>query len=202
MQECGVEIRPPRLEEVKPIAPQDAGARESLARVLWGEAGPASRRWYVLHTLPRQEKALGEGLDALGLRYYLPLLRKVTFYGHRRREALLPMFPSYLFLWGERDETFAAVETRRVARVLDVAGQGELDFELLQVRRTVEAFGSVEPYRYLTEGRRVRVVSGPMKGVEGLVESLERADRLILRVSALGQAVAVETHASLVEPID
>lgn len=175
----------------------------SLARTLWGadEGGEGLRRWYVLHTLPRQEKSLAEALDALGARYYLPVLKKVSYYAHRKRESLLPMFPSYLFLWGEKDESYRAVSTKRVARVIEVAEQQRLDHELVQVRTAVEIGSGVEAYKFLTEGRPVRVVSGPLKGVEGLVESLAKADRLILRVSALGQAISVTVHPSLVEPL-
>lgn len=190
-----------RIAEVKGV-PGVPGA--SLARELWGETcleDGEHVRWCVLHTLPRQEKALGESLEAMGARYYLPMLQKVSYYGHRKRTSLLPMFPSYLFLWGTKEEGYRAVSTKRVAKVIEVGEQARLDRELQQVRRVLIVDAGIEAYGFLTEGRPVRVISGPMKGVEGLVESMAKADRLILRVSALGQAISVQVHPSLVEPL-
>ena len=153
-----------RIAEVKGVV---GALGASLARELWGEAaidGGAGSRWYVLHTLPRQEKALGESLDALGARYYLPVLKKVSYYGHRKRESMLPMFPSYVFLWGAKEDGYRAVSTKRVAKVIEVGEQAQLDGELLQVRRALLVDSGIGTYKFLTEGRPVRVVSGPMKG--------------------------------------
>lgn len=185
-----------RILEVK----TGAAPALSLALELWG-ADRADARWFVLHTLPRQEKALAETLVAMSVRHYLPMLTKVSYYAHRKRVASLPMFPSYVFLWGAREESYRAITTKRVARVIEVGEQARLDHELRQVRRVLETDAGIDAYQYLTEGRPVRVVSGPLKGVEGVVESLARADRLILRVSALGQAVSVQVHPSLIEAL-
>jgi transcription antitermination factor NusG len=57
----------------------------------------------------------------------------------------------------------------------------------------------IDPYPYLKKGVRVEVRSGPLKGIQGLVEDRARKHRLILQVDALGQAVSVEVDAAIVE---
>lgn len=158
--------------------------------------------WRVLHTRPRQEKAVAQMLHAAGVRHYLPTIRQVRRYGHRTRITHRPMFPSYLFLHGTRESAWFATSTHRVARVITVADQGYLINELEQIRLAQVGLAHLDPYPYLKEGRRVRVLSGPFKGVEGLVDIRNRQDRLILKVDALGRAVSLEIDACLLEAVD
>jgi transcription antitermination factor NusG len=158
--------------------------------------------WYVVHTHARQEKALAETLDARNIRYFLPLVRGVKYYGHRRRVTDRPLFSSYVFLWGTLEQTYQAVSTKRVARVLPVPDQDRLEHELVQIRAALLGEAVLDPYPYLSVGRRARVTTGPLRGVEGLVQSRPSETRLVLGIQTLGQAVAVEIDPSLLEPLD
>ncbi len=160
------------------------------------------RRWHVLHTRSRQEKALAEVLSTAGIPHYLPLVRSVRFYGHRRRVTESPLFPGYVFLNGEEEETWFAIGTRRVACVIDVPDQGELERDLANVRLALGGGRVGEAFAYLREGRPVRVVRGPFAGLEGVVDERLGDDRIVLGVRALGQATSLEIDASLLEPLD
>lgn len=158
--------------------------------------------WRVLRTRPRQEKAVASVLEAGGFTHYLPLIRRVRHYGHRRRETRGPLFPSYVFAKGTLEAAYFAISTRRVVQVVEVADQSRLDGELAQIRRALEAGAGLDPYPYLKEGKMARVRSGPFAGIEGLIESKGRDDRLVLRVEALAQAVSLEIDADLIESIE
>jgi transcription antitermination factor NusG len=60
----------------------------------------------------------------------------------------------------------------------------------------------LDPHPYLQTGVRVRVRTGPLRGVEGVVEVKPRVDRLVLQVHALGQAASLEIDPAEVEPLD
>ncbi len=164
--------------------------------------GSGMNRWYVVHTHSRQEKALADTMEARGVRSFLPLVRVVRYYGHRRRVTERPLFPSYVFLWGTLDETYAAVSTKRVAGVLPVTDQDRLDRELYSIKLALIGEAALDPYPFLSVGRRARVASGPLRGVEGIVQGRPSETRLVLSVHTLGQAVAAEIDPSLLEPID
>ncbi len=178
------------------VAPSPGSSR------LFAGAPPGSDRWFVVHTHSRQEKALAETLEARGVRLFLPLVRGVRYYGHRRRVTDRPLFPSYVFLWGTLEATYLAVSTKRVARVLPVSEQDRLDRELYSIRLALIGEAPLDPYPFLAVGRRARVVSGPLRGVEGIIQGRPTETRLVLCVHTLGQAVATEIDASLLEPID
>jgi hypothetical protein len=46
------------------------------------------------------------------------------------------------------------------------------------------------------------VRSGPLRGLQGIIEHRGRVNRLILQVEMLGQAVSLEVEASLLDPIN
>ena len=163
---------------------------------------PEVASWYALKTRSRQEKALSRALAAAGVEHYLPLVERVRYHGHRKRSVSEPLFGTYLFLHGTREATFFALATRRVARVIPVADQALLGHELDQIRSALALQGELSPDRYLRRGQRVRVTGGPFRGLEGLVESLPKAQRLVLQIEALGRATSLEIDSGLLEPVD
>lgn len=178
------------LVEPKPLAPE--GVRR---------AGTFDR-WHVLHTRPRQEKAVAEVLEAAGMTHYLPCVRTATWSGKRKRVTERPLFASYLFLHGPLEAVYFAVATKRVVRALDVADQRRLAAELEHVRTAIAAGVDLSPSRDLRPGTRVRVGRGPLRGVEGVVEEEVRRGRLVLHVRALAQGAALEIDPSLLEVVD
>ena|SRR5437867_1626223 len=160
------------------------------------------QRWRVLHTRSRQEKALALDLGAMGMNYYLPLVRKVCYHGRRKVAVDCPLFPSYVFLWGTRDQAYLADQTRRVASLLNVADQNKLQWELTNIQLALSNGPVLDPHPFLQKGMRVEVRAGPFRGLQGLVEARRANDRLILQVETFGRAVSLEIDGSLLDPID
>ena len=68
--------------------------------------------WHVLHTRSRQEKSLARTLHAAGIEYYLPVVDRVRFYGHRKRTVTVPLFSNYLFVNGPLEVAYFATSTQ------------------------------------------------------------------------------------------
>jgi transcription antitermination factor NusG len=185
-------IGPPSVER------DDARASGSL---LPGRRRDADSRWFVLRTRSRQEKALESSMRCAGIDCHLPLRRGARRRDGRRAESLVPMFPGYLFLWGVREDVFFADRTRRVAGVIPVTDQATLEWELAAVHRAFVAGAVLDPYDAIREGLRVRVVSGPFEGLEGVVESRVSPERLVLQVRMLSTAASLDIRGDLVEAI-
>lgn len=162
----------------------------------------AEARWHVLHTRPRQEKALAAALTGMGVSCFLPLRRHVRRRESRRIESELPLFPSYVFLWGTRDETFRADRTRRVACIIPVHDQETLEWELRNLHLALRVSAPLDPYEALRTGLRARIVAGPFQGLQGVIADRVRRDRLVLQVRMLGTATSLEVDAGLVQLID
>jgi transcriptional antiterminator RfaH len=159
-------------------------------------------RWWVLHTRSRQEKAVADALRAGGVHHFLPLIEKVRFHGRRKLKSHLPLFPGYVFLFGLRDAAFEVDRNKRIANILPVVDQQQMQLELENLRKALDLQAPLDPYPYLKEGIWAEVRSGPFQGVQGKIERRMQTDRLLLQVDMLGRAVSIEIDGSLLEPID
>jgi len=185
-------------------APGRNGARgPSLAA---DEASLAARtqlsKWHVLQTRNRHEKAVAELMEEAGAQPFLPLVRRVVHYAHRRRTVEVPLFSNYIFVWGTPEDTYRAIASKHALKTVAVVDQETLSRELEQIRRAIAGEAAFSPYRFLERGVRVRVRSGPFKDLEGLVESGVKNDRLVLQIRTLGRATSMQIDASLLERLE
>lgn len=159
-------------------------------------------KWWVLHTKSRQEKVVADAVRATDANCFLPLVSKVRFYGKRKAKADLPLFPSYVFLFGTIEQAYAIDRTDRIAGIIKVPNQAQIHWELSNLRLAIVHEVPLDPYPYLKEGLRAEVRSGPLKGLQGKIESRLNPGRLILQVDMLGRAVSVEVDAALLEVVE
>lgn len=173
------------------------------------EAGIASgkleARWHVLQTRSRQEKALAETMESRGVQCFLPLVQVKRHYNGRRAVVELPLFPGYLFLRGTLEEVYLADRTKRVAQIIPVFDQDKLAEELKNIELALKGAGSeapFDPFPFLKRGIRVEVISGPLRGVRGVIEDRLKRDRLILQVDVLGRATSLEVDGAILAPLE
>jgi len=158
-------------------------------------------QWWVAHTKARNEKALAWDLLRHRIGYFLPMRQRVFFSGGRKRRTMIPLFTSYVFFCGDHNARYLALATNRVCRTLDVGNQQRLVHELVAIHRALIATANLEPYAGVAIGERCRVTAGPFEGIEGIVVARRTRARLVLEVHAIGNGVALEIDADLLEPI-
>lgn len=173
--------------------------------VIWPEGALVEElvgQWWVAHTKARNEKALAWDLLKRGTSYFLAMTERVRTIRGRKVKSLAVLFPGYVFFCGTDDERYAAMTTSRIASTIDVVDQGRFVRELSGIQKALASPKQLDPYPYLKAGRKCVVTFGPLKGVEGLLVSRKNVSRLVLEVHVLGQAVATEIDANLLEVID
>src|SRR6185437_643285 len=87
---------------------------------------PTNRRWWVLHTKPRQEKSVARQLLALQIPFFSPQAPRTSMSRGRKRQAFVPLFANYVFLHGTEHDRRRSLETNRLVSVLSVADDAEL----------------------------------------------------------------------------
>ncbi|MGD9612696.1 MAG: transcription termination/antitermination protein NusG [Kiritimatiellia bacterium] len=159
--------------------------------------------WVCVRTRPRWEKKFAEWMLARRRTCFLPVFRRETSSGGKRRTSQLPLFPGFVFAEGDLNKKdFAA--TGCVAYVLRPRGAQEaarLHRELRDVWRGLTSGLYVEPVRNLAAGETCRIAAGPLCGVEAKFERMGRDGRLILQVEMMGGGVAVEVPANEVDVV-
>ncbi|MEO1235931.1 MAG: transcription termination/antitermination NusG family protein [Planctomycetota bacterium] len=160
------------------------------------------KRWFVLQTRSQQERVVAGLLHARGTECFLPTSTRRTRTARGPGSREVPLFPGYVFLRGERQDAYVADRNRRLVQIIDVADQDQLERELVQIQRALDAGVGLEPHRRFVAGTPVRVRAGGLLGVQGIVERHAAPHRLILQVQTLGQAVSFELDDDDLEPID
>jgi transcription termination/antitermination protein NusG len=153
--------------------------------------------WWVLRTKSRQEKAVATTLSAWDIKHFLPLITAQRFHGNRKINTELPLFPGYVFLHGNREDTFQIDRTRRLACILPVEDQQQLHRQLDNLRKAIYLEACFDPYPYLAHGVWAEVKSGPYQGIQGKVDRETSPNKLILQVDLLQSAMALELDGSL-----
>jgi len=164
--------------------------------------GLNSRQWWAVYTKARQEKALARELLRLEIPFYLPLVAKTLVRRGRRLKSLIPLFSGYVFLCASEEERLRSLATNRISKVIPVTDQVQLFRDLRQVRQLIEAGAPLTVESRLTAGKRVRIRSGALMGLEGIVEGRRGACRLVVAVTFLQQGVSVEIDDFTAEPLD
>lgn len=158
-------------------------------------------RWWVLHTRPRSEKTLARRFCDRGTSYYLPLYPHEWRVRGRRFNSYLPLFPGYVFLYGDMDDRLNALETNLVAHVLPVDDQEELHRSLARVYRLLATGAPVTPEERLQPGDPVEIIKGPLAGLEGKVIKRGKHLRLVIEVQFLQRAVSAEVESWMIQPL-
>jgi transcription antitermination factor NusG len=167
-----------------------------------GDAGFVGS-WYALHTRHQHEKAVAQILSNKGFEMFLPLYTVAHRWQDRTKQLLLPLFPCYVFIQVGLDRRLQILTTPGVYTIVGWAGRPAVipQAEIDAVRRVIESFLRVEPHPFLKCGDWVRVKSGPLQGLEGILIRKKNLFRLVLSIELLGRSAAVEVDVWMVERV-
>ena len=158
--------------------------------------------WRVAHTKSRREKALAHYLARAGIGYYLPMFIRQQSSNKRVRSSLIPVFNGYLFFQADDSERYKALQSNHIAQIIDAGDEKRLISELSQIEKALSGSTKVYPYDFISKGQWVRVIKGPLKGVEGRIVRKEGNYRLVLSVESIMQSISVSIEADQVEPFN
>lgn len=152
--------------------------------------------WFALHTQTRYESTAKNLLTAKGYECLLPSYKRRRIWSDRVVESDQPLFPSYLFCRFDPRVVGGMAKvltTPGVRRILSFAGKpvavSEREIESLQI--LMKASVPREPWNNIPAGTRVRIDSGPLRGVEGISLHQNADHKVLLSVSILQRSVMV-----------
>jgi hypothetical protein len=152
------------------------------------------RKWWIFYTKSRQEKALASYLRARQIPHYLPLHSTRHISRGRQLTSIVPVFSNYLFLFGDQAERITALESNRAARTIEVSPsrQDELWSDLSRLERLIQSNVPLTIESRIQAGEKVRIKTGRLAGLEGVVVSRRGGPRLLVAVNYLQQGASIE----------
>jgi transcription antitermination factor NusG len=164
-----------------------------------------AKQWFAVYTTCRHEKRVAGHLEQRGIEHYLPLYRSRRKWKDGSRVTLsLPLFPGYVFVHICRNERVPVLEVPGVLWIVGKSGAQPAplpQFEIETLRAALDPL-RVEPYPTLIAGQRVRIRTGVLSGIEGIVIRRRNSLRVVITLELIMQSIAVEVDADDLDLID
>ena len=178
--------------------------RDSVAQPN-GIAQPAAKSasqwpWFAIQVRTRHEMGNADHLQAIGYESFLPLYKVRRLWSDRIKHVDSPLFPDYIFCRFNSQNWLPILKSPGVIRVV---GYNRIpipieDFEIEAIR-TLGASGLPnQPWPFPKVGDRVRIESGPLRGVEGILVEFKNRQQFVVSVTLLQRSVAVQIESSCV----
>jgi transcription termination/antitermination protein NusG len=164
---------------------------------------PEAESWYGLHTRPRHEKIVAQRLEERGVTAFLPLVTEVHRWSDRKKTVQLPLFSCYVFakFTPDRSERLRVLRVDGVFGLVGARGEGTPipDAQIDAVRSLVETELQWSSHPFLKIGQRVRIRSGALDGMEGILLSRNGDQTLVISIDAIQRSLAVRVEGYEVE---
>ena len=165
---------------------------------------PTPKCWYALYTRSHCEQLVYSQVVVKGFEAFFPKIEVWSRRAGQRHLVSMPMFSNYLFLRHAMDKE-CYLEVRRARGLVRILGERwdrlsvVPDAEIEAIQRVLQAHLPVLPHPYLKDGQRVRIMSGPLAGAEGIL-MYHRPEKgiVVLSVDLLQRSIAVEIDCSVV----
>jgi transcription antitermination factor NusG len=159
--------------------------------------------WFVVNTRSRHEKFVSEQLRGKLIETFLPLYRSDKRWKNGQQSGSLPLFPGYLFVRIDIKRPLPVLQTSGVSRFVSfgLKPAAITDDEIKHLETAVSKGVNALPHPFAALGDRVRIKSGPLAGMTGLVSRDKQGMRLILSVDMISRSMSVELNAADVEAV-
>jgi transcriptional antiterminator NusG len=166
---------------------------------------PQLESWYALQTRPRHEKMVSQRLLERGVTTFLPLMTEMRRWSDRKKSVDLPLFSGYIFARFKRnyDERLQVLRVDGVLSLVGSRGEGAVipEAEIDAVRMLLEGALPWTAHPFLEIGQRVRIRSGALDGLEGILLRRNGDRSLIISVTTIQRSLAVRVEGYEVEPV-
>jgi transcriptional antiterminator RfaH len=157
--------------------------------------------WLVCHTRPRCEKKFAALLAAERFEHYLALIQSVRKYQHQTKRFTKPLFPGYVFARVPVETRARIYQQDLLARAIVVEDEARFLRQLADVRTIVSSGLELAVQPLLTKGRRVRVIGGPLHGIEGYIDTPDNPRGIVVSIDVLRQGLLVTMPLENLQPL-
>jgi transcription antitermination factor NusG len=193
----------PESEMTSSIVTIAAGSAAEYSGAVTLPALWAEPHWYAAYTCAKHEKRIAAEMGVREVEHFLPVYSSVRRWKDRRVTLDLPLFPGYVFVRLALRERLRVLQIPSVVRLVGFNGQPTAlpDAEMEILRSGLSQSLRAEPHPFLTEGRRARIKSGPLAGLQGILLRRKGNLRFVLSVNLIQRSVVADVDAADIEPV-
>jgi len=156
-----------------------------------------SRNWHALYVNSRSEKKVTENLIVRNIEAYTPLVKTMKQWSDRKKLVESPLLNGYVFVYITTNEQEKTLRTKGVVNF--VRSEGKIatirEKEIDSLKQLVELGYQLEVgaiKRKYKEGDKVKITSGILKNIEGIVIDGIEGKYIEILLESIGQSIKVK----------
>ncbi len=152
------------------------------------------KKWIAIYTKSRHEQIVINELSKKDIESFCPMFKERRQWSDRKKWVHFPLFRSYVFARIHLKENIFVLQTIGVNKIVKFQNKISIipDQVINDIKNIVDGGYKIQQVDYFIKGDEVSVVSGPLKGVNGIIQDLKGDSRLIMKVEAIRQAFSIE----------
>ena len=157
--------------------------------------------WYAVHSRPKQEQRALENLQNQGYEAWLPLITLEKLRRGRVTEVVEPMFSRYLFIRLDMEHTnwTPIRSTLGVSSLVSFGNRpAHMSDDLINALRNMPERA---PEKFLQKGQAVRMIEGPLKGLDAVYQQSDGELRAMVLVDLMSKQHLVSVDAQHLFPV-
>ena len=155
---------------------------------------PEVRKWYEAYVRLFQERKTAEKLATMGIESFVPVREEIHQWSQRKKKVMRVLIPQMIFIHATQQERMEALTLPSISRYMVLRGEHvpavipdaqmkQFMFMVDYSKETIEMFLSpLEP------GQAVKVIKGPLAGLEGELMEIDGKSKVVVRLDLLGCA--------------
>lgn len=164
----------------------------------------ASKYWLAAYVKMHHERKTRDHLNDMGIENFLPVQEEIRQWSDRRKKVERVLIPMMIFVKVDAAGQRRVIELPAITRYLVLRGEHQPavipDRQMDSFRFMVDLSESPVDMQneLLMPGKKVRVIKGSLKGLEGEMITTDGKSRIAVRIEQLGYAT-VELPANYLE---
>ena len=156
--------------------------------------------WYAIHSKPRQEERALENLQRQGFEAWLPLLTVEKVLRSKLVQVVEPMFSRYLFIRLDTEQTnWSPIRsTLGVSKLVSFGNRPAVVAD--ELIEALQQMPEQAPQRLIQPGQQVKIVSGPLRGLEGIYQQADGELRAMVLIELLNKQHRIVTEMQDLRP--
>jgi transcription antitermination factor NusG len=153
----------------------------------------AISHWFAVYTATRHEKRVAQHIQQRGIECFLPLYQVPRKWRNGLRVTIeLPLFPNYLFVRVDSSTRSCVLAIPGVLLLVGGRSPSPVPEAEIEWLRAGVNLGKFEPHPYPLTGQKVRIKSGCLAGLEGVLVRSNNRTRAVVTIEQIMRSVAVE----------
>ncbi len=131
-------------------------------------------------------------MGAENFEHYLPLITSVRRYAKDTKHFSKPLFPGYVFAQVPIEQKSRIYQQDLLARAITIDDEARFLRQLQDVRTLVDSGLMLSLHPLVKKGARAKIIGGPLRGLEGIIDDPANPKGIVLCVDVLQQGLLVK----------